>query len=152
MTGIDSNNGLNTTTSSEVENHLPDSTIPNSNSSTSFSHHQKSTIISSNYRQPFPSTISTYVPSTTAHNETSTKKTGVGFGLGVGGGIFGGVGLITDPQRHSQSDNDSGCALEEYTWVPPALKPEQVSLTLWLHSALFLKEKLNHFSLNMHQT
>lgn len=32
-----------------------------------------------------------------------------------------------DPQRHSQSDDDSGCALEEYTWVPPGLRPDQVS-------------------------
>lgn len=32
-----------------------------------------------------------------------------------------------DPHRHSQSDDDSGCALEEYTWVPPGLRPEQVS-------------------------
>lgn len=31
-------------------------------------------------------------------------------------------------QRQSQSDDDSGCALEEYTWVPPGLKPEQVHL------------------------
>ena len=30
-------------------------------------------------------------------------------------------------QRHSHSDDDSGCALEEYTWVPPGLKPDQVS-------------------------
>ncbi|XP_018320218.1 protein prickle isoform X2 [Agrilus planipennis] len=30
-----------------------------------------------------------------------------------------------DPQRHSQSDDDSGCALEEYTWVPPGLRPDQ---------------------------
>ncbi|XP_018494421.1 protein prickle [Galendromus occidentalis] len=29
---------------------------------------------------------------------------------------------------HRQSDDDSGCALEEYTWVPPGLKPEQVHL------------------------
>lgn len=29
-------------------------------------------------------------------------------------------------QRHSQSDDDSGCALEEYTWVPPGLRPDQV--------------------------
>ena len=29
-------------------------------------------------------------------------------------------------QRNSTSDDDSGCALEEYTWVPPGLKPEQV--------------------------
>ncbi|XP_072942649.1 uncharacterized protein [Epargyreus clarus] len=33
-----------------------------------------------------------------------------------------------DPHRHSQSDDDSGCALEEYTWVPPGLRPEQVHL------------------------
>lgn len=33
-----------------------------------------------------------------------------------------------DPQRHSQSDDDSGCALEEYTWVPPGLRPDQVGL------------------------
>lgn len=33
---------------------------------------------------------------------------------------------ISDPQRHSQSDEDSGCALEEYTWVPPGLRPDQV--------------------------
>lgn len=29
-------------------------------------------------------------------------------------------------QRSSTSDDDSGCALEEYTWVPPGLRPEQV--------------------------
>jgi hypothetical protein len=32
-----------------------------------------------------------------------------------------------DPQHHSQSDEDSGCALEEYTWVPPGLRPDQVT-------------------------
>jgi hypothetical protein len=31
-----------------------------------------------------------------------------------------------DVHRQSQSDDDSGCALEEYTWVPPGLRPEQV--------------------------
>ncbi|XP_034237483.1 protein prickle-like [Thrips palmi] len=36
--------------------------------------------------------------------------------------------LGADPQRHSQSDDDSGCALEEYTWVPPGLRPDQVHL------------------------
>lgn len=40
-------------------------------------------------------------------------------------GVIGGHQL--DMQRHSQSDDDSGCALEEYTWVPPGLRPEQVS-------------------------
>ncbi|XP_069682229.1 protein espinas-like [Periplaneta americana] len=61
---------------------------------------------------------------------------------GGGGGGGGGLGLLdptdkllgkgvqygqaTDPHRHSQSDDDSGCALEEYTWVPPGLRPDQV--------------------------
>lgn len=64
----------------------------------------------------------------TPQQETPTKKPS---GVGVVGGVFAGVGgLITDPQRHSQSDDDSGCALEEYTWVPPGLKPEQVSAGL----------------------
>jgi hypothetical protein len=33
-------------------------------------------------------------------------------------------------QRQSQSDDDSGCALEEYTWVPPGLRPEQVKIII----------------------
>lgn len=36
--------------------------------------------------------------------------------------------LMYDFQRNSTSDDDSGCALEEYAWVPPGLKPEQVLL------------------------
>lgn len=36
-----------------------------------------------------------------------------------------------DFQRNSQSDDDSGCALEEYTWVPPGLRPDQVSNRAW---------------------
>lgn len=37
--------------------------------------------------------------------------------------------LVSDFQRHcgSASDNDSGCSLEEYAWIPPGLKPDQVS-------------------------
>ncbi|XP_071454394.1 prickle planar cell polarity protein 3-like, partial [Hetaerina americana] len=50
---------------------------------------------------------------------------GAGGVAAVGGA--GGVGG-PDPQRQSQSDDDSGCALEEYTWVPPGLRPEQVHL------------------------
>ena len=38
-------------------------------------------------------------------------------------------GAGIDGLRHSQSDDDSGCALEEYTWVPPGLKPDQVSFS-----------------------
>lgn len=36
--------------------------------------------------------------------------------------------LVSDFQRHSISDDDSGCASEEYSWVPPGLKPEQVTV------------------------
>ncbi|CAG5957762.1 unnamed protein product [Menidia menidia] len=36
--------------------------------------------------------------------------------------------LTSGFQRSSTSDDDSGCALEEYTWVPPGLRPEQVQL------------------------
>jgi hypothetical protein len=43
----------------------------------------------------------------------------------------------SDLQRHSHSDDDSGCALEEYTWVPPGLKPDQVC-TLCTHVLLVL--------------
>ncbi len=35
--------------------------------------------------------------------------------------------MVSDFQRHSISDDDSGCASEEYAWVPPGIKPEQVS-------------------------
>ena len=41
-------------------------------------------------------------------------------------GLPGHSASATDVLRHSQSDDDSGCALEEYTWVPPGLKPDQV--------------------------
>jgi len=34
--------------------------------------------------------------------------------------------LLHDVKRNSTSDDDSGCPLEEYSWVPPSLKPEQV--------------------------
>jgi len=31
--------------------------------------------------------------------------------------------------RSSNSDEDSGCALEEYAWCPPGLKAEQVRVS-----------------------
>ncbi|XP_069798252.1 prickle-like protein 1 [Narcine bancroftii] len=34
--------------------------------------------------------------------------------------------MTFDFQQNAPSDNDSGCALEEYAWVPPGLRPEQV--------------------------
>ena len=56
-----------------------------------------------------------------------SKKTSFGGSLGSTlSGVLGSLGGLSDPQRHSHSDDDSGCALEEYTWVPPGLKPEQV--------------------------
>ena len=37
------------------------------------------------------------------------------------------AGQASQPARQAaHSDDDSGCALEEYTWVPPGLKPDQV--------------------------
>lgn len=36
--------------------------------------------------------------------------------------------ILGQQQQHQQSDSDSGCALEEYSWVPPGLRPEQVHL------------------------
>lgn len=58
-------------------------------------------------------------------------------------------------QRNSQSDDDSGCALEEYTWVPPGLRPDQVSVesvggivglgtNLILGDFFFLNSKFEH--------
>lgn len=44
--------------------------------------------------------------------------------------------LISDFQRHSISDDDSGCASEEYAWVPPGLKPEQVTKS-WPPTRIF---------------
>lgn len=54
-------------------------------------------------------------------------------------------------QRNSQSDDDSGCALEEYTWVPPGLRPDQVSFFLMiLNLSSFISQLsvngLNYFS------
>ena len=52
---------------------------------------------------------------------------------GLGREVRGAVGAgHSDLQRQSHSDDDSGCALEEYTWVPPGLKPDQVTTQLLL--------------------
>lgn len=40
-------------------------------------------------------------------------------------------------QRSSTSDDDSGCVLEEYAWVPPGLRPEQVSKIILLVDRVF---------------
>ncbi|KAK9496941.1 hypothetical protein O3M35_004419 [Rhynocoris fuscipes] len=36
--------------------------------------------------------------------------------------------LCGEVNRQTHSDDDSGCPLEEYTWVPPGLRPDQVHL------------------------
>lgn len=46
--------------------------------------------------------------------------------------------LMYEFQRNSTSDDDSGCALEEYAWVPPGLKPEQVFTSLLLPTPLLV--------------
>jgi hypothetical protein len=35
--------------------------------------------------------------------------------------------MFQQHSRLSNSDDDSGCALEEYAWCPPGLKAEQVN-------------------------
>ena len=42
--------------------------------------------------------------------------------------------VTPQPAHTVSSDGDSGCALDEYTWVPPGLTAQQVST--WL---LFIK-------------
>lgn len=46
--------------------------------------------------------------------------------------------LTSGFQRSSTSDDDSGCALEEYAWVPPGLRPEQVSKKLFKTDLFFM--------------
>lgn len=55
--------------------------------------------------------------------------------------------LISDFQRHSISDDDSGCASEEYAWVPPGLKPEQVSRG---HHLFLLSSRRTHTNTRTH--
>lgn len=55
--------------------------------------------------------------------------------------------LISDFQRHSISDDDSGCASEEYAWVPPGLKPEQVTKC---HHPLLLTSGHSHTHTHTH--
>lgn len=51
--------------------------------------------------------------------------------------------LVSDFQRHSISDDDSGCASEEYAWVPPGIKPEQVRTPLSGESIDTMTSKLS---------
>lgn len=51
-------------------------------------------------------------------------------------GAAGGEGGDVPRHPNHHSDDDSGCALEEYTWVPPGLKPDQVSVCEYYHRYL----------------
>lgn len=58
-------------------------------------------------------------------------------------------------QRNSQSDDDSGCALEEYTWVPPGLRPDQVSDLVFTYMLeilhIYISKKLNLSALGINK-
>jgi hypothetical protein len=45
--------------------------------------------------------------------------------------------MFQQNSRLSNSDDDSGCALEEYAWCPPGLKAEQVSVKKTNHLLCF---------------
>ena len=66
----------------------------------------------------------------TSIDSKSTMESGGGGGGGGGNAETqksNGAENPTNPkQAAGHSDDDSGCALEEYTWVPPGLKPDQV--------------------------
>jgi len=49
-----------------------------------------------------------------------------GQGSTTSGGHNGSTSQTNGTRGTQQSDDDSGCALEEYTWIPPGLKPDQV--------------------------
>ncbi|CAG9536035.1 unnamed protein product [Cercopithifilaria johnstoni] len=38
------------------------------------------------------------------------------------------IRIAADVHRHSTSDDDSGCVLEEYSWVPSGIKPDMVHM------------------------
>ena len=48
---------------------------------------------------------------------------------------------IEVPQQMSRavsSDGDSGCALDEYTWVPPGLTAQQVSAGIVIYDTIWI--------------
>lgn len=40
------------------------------------------------------------------------------------------IRLAADVYRYSTSDDDSGCVLDEYSWIPSGLKPDDVSFMI----------------------
>lgn len=57
------------------------------------------------------------IPKSSSLSDTRSPETVKSF-CGVNKSVAGSV----------NSDNDSGCALDEYSWVPPGLLPEQVMI------------------------
>ena len=53
---------------------------------------------------------------------------------------------MQQPALAASSDADSGCALDEYTWVPPGLTTQQVSVCLHVH----LCDKIMHNTCRVH--
>mgnify|MGYP007021856035 CR=1 FL=1 len=45
--------------------------------------------------------------------------------------------MFQQHSRLSNSDDDSGCALEEYAWCPPGLKAEQVCFDIYISIFIF---------------
>ena len=53
-------------------------------------------------------------------------------------------------RQSTSDDDDSGCALEEYTWVPPGLKADQVcQLAVFSRLLIYMKRKKFLLSLNI---
>lgn len=48
--------------------------------------------------------------------------------------------ICAEMVRQTHSDDDSGCPLEEYTWIPPGLRPDQVS---WIGGYMYLYRTLS---------
>jgi hypothetical protein len=38
------------------------------------------------------------------------------------------IRIAADIHRYSTSDDDSGCVMDEYTWIPSGVKPDTVNL------------------------
>ena len=88
--------------------------------------------------------------------DSANPKSLSGTGSTVGSGGTGnstdgnpGAGTVDIPRQipNQHSDDDSGCALEEYTWVPPGLKPDQVGFYfMWNHCYKKVEFVVCHFS------
>jgi prickle len=64
----------------------------------------------------------------TPTNANNTNRTPAAMNSAVVAAASAAANLIS--RQSASDDDDSGCALEEYTWVPPGLKADQVSTTI----------------------